>query len=161
METRNIKIDITTAQRWAEGTDKELKELALQTFPELAKKQLPKKWEDLKEIQGYYVTQNSKISTPLSNLVLIEKHNIFATHNQAKSAIAMAKLSQLIAVYNGDWVADWKNLNQNKYCIVSDGKCLSIFKYLMIKEFLAFKDMETAEEFLNNFRDDIETYFNY
>ncbi len=35
METREIKITRETAERWYNGNDKELKELALQTYPEL------------------------------------------------------------------------------------------------------------------------------
>jgi hypothetical protein len=35
METREIKITRETAERWYNGCDKELKELALQTYPEL------------------------------------------------------------------------------------------------------------------------------
>jgi hypothetical protein len=35
METREIKISRETAERWYNGCDNELKELALQTYPEL------------------------------------------------------------------------------------------------------------------------------
>lgn len=161
METRNIKIDITTAQRWAEGTDNELKELALQTFPELRKKQLPKSWEDLEEIKGWYVDPESEV-IPINSLPTTNDNELlFKTQNQAKSAIAMAKLSQLMAVYNGDWVADWDKQYENKYCINSIRNVICIDCFQTTKHFLAFKDRETAEEFLNNFRKDIETYFNY
>jgi hypothetical protein len=161
METRKIKIDITTAQRWAEGTDNELKELALQTFPELRKKQLPKSWEELNEIKGYYVSEGSEIKFAQKYTKYSEHYNVFKTENQAKSSIAMAKLSQVMAVYNGDWVADWENPNEMKYCIQSKSNAINISYFQITKHFLAFKDRETAEEFLNNFRDDIETYFNY
>lgn len=35
---RNLELSQETAKRWYEGTDEELKALALQTYPELAKK---------------------------------------------------------------------------------------------------------------------------
>jgi hypothetical protein len=53
METRNVKISLEMATRWYNGTDKELKELAIQTYPEIAKKELPKTWEDLGQGTGW------------------------------------------------------------------------------------------------------------
>jgi hypothetical protein len=44
METREIKISRETAERWYNGNDKELKELALQTYPELKPKYEVGKW---------------------------------------------------------------------------------------------------------------------
>ena len=44
METREIKISRETAERWYNGCDKELKELALQTYPELKPKYESGKW---------------------------------------------------------------------------------------------------------------------
>jgi len=44
METREIKISRETAERWYNGCDKELKELALQTYPELKPKYEVGKW---------------------------------------------------------------------------------------------------------------------
>ena len=44
METREIKITRETAERWYNGCDKELKELALQTYPELKPKYEVGKW---------------------------------------------------------------------------------------------------------------------
>jgi len=44
METREIKITRETAERWYNGCDKELKELALQTYPELKAKYEVGKW---------------------------------------------------------------------------------------------------------------------
>jgi hypothetical protein len=44
METREIKITRETAERWYNGNDVELKELALQTYPELKTKYEVGKW---------------------------------------------------------------------------------------------------------------------
>ncbi len=44
METREIKISRETAERWYNGDDKELKELAFQTYPELKPKYEAGKW---------------------------------------------------------------------------------------------------------------------
>jgi hypothetical protein len=156
---REIKISLQTATRWFNGTDNELKQLAIQTYPELVKKQLPKSWEGLGKISGYYINGNCEI-IDYSDKVLDTNKNTFATENQAKSALVMAKLSQLIAVYNDGWVADWSDGNQNKYCIICD-KSVRIGVYTNLKKFLTFKTRELAKEFLENFIEDIETYFNF
>ena len=91
---REIKISIETAQRWANGTDEELKGLALQTYPELAKKELPKSWEEIGSIEGYYVDTYSEINDIKSNMNNDEK-NTFVTKEQAEASIALAQLSQL------------------------------------------------------------------
>jgi hypothetical protein len=162
METRNVKISLETAQRWYNGTDNELKELAVQTYPEIAKKELPKSWDELKKISGYFISTISELRkndevSPLLN----EDQNIFATENQAKSSLAMAKLSQLMAVYNDGWVADWSDINQCKFCIVSVSGLIGVDFIHLTKHFLAFKTKELAKEFLASFKEDIETYFNF
>jgi hypothetical protein len=156
---REIKISLETATRWYNGADNELKDLALQTYPELGKKL--KNWEDLKKIKGYYINNNSYISYIESASTFNEYSNLFKTEKQAKSAVAMAKLSQLMSVYNDGWVADWSDFRQDKYCICFKDKKLQVFLYVNIKQFLTFKTVELAEEFLENFREDIETYFNF
>ena len=161
METRNVKISLETATRWHNGTDNELKELALQTYPELAKKELPKSWEDLERIKGWYVSSYSKLFNPLDEIALSYNYKVFKTENQAKSALAMAKLSQLMAVYNDGWVANWEDEDEYKYCIVFMSNSIVINWIRSTKHFLAFKTEELAKEFLANFREDIETYFNF
>jgi len=117
METRKIKLTIDTATRWYNGNDAELKELALTTFPELGKKALPKSWEELGIVDGWYVKSVSGVSKlQETEKVSFQNTNTFATREQAEASIALAQLSQLMKVYNGDWVADWEE-NSNKYCI--------------------------------------------
>lgn len=60
---------------------------------------------------------------PLSwdSLSIIEGYSIkscFNTEKQAKSANAAAKLSQLLAVMNGDWEPDWTNFGESKYAVI-------------------------------------------
>ena len=85
MEAREIKLSIERATRWANGTDEELKSLTLQTYPELAKKQLPKSWEELEKVIGYYIYGGAPHKTTVCETV-ISNQNIFTTENQAKSA---------------------------------------------------------------------------
>jgi hypothetical protein len=133
METRNVKISLETAQRWCNGTNNELKELAVQTYPEVAKKELPKSWEEL--------------GKPYATFINVEQGDAFE---------ALHKLSQLIKVYNDGWKPDWSD-SEYKYCVGFTNEKLDIGNWIDYKQFLAFKDKKTAELFLENFRELIET----
>ena len=129
---RNIQIDLSTATRWYNGADAELKALAVQTFPELEKKQLPKTWEEL----------NPRLFP-------------WATMQQAIASDALAKLSHLREVYRGDWTPDWTDYN-HKYCInFYDGQ-IDKNRAMNFSCFLSFQDEETRDLFLENFRGLIE-----
>jgi hypothetical protein len=159
---REIKISIETATRWYNGADNELKDLALQTYPELGKKQLPKSWEELDIVKGFFVQNDSVIWTADPVKAVPSNQNVFATENLAEShGKAAAKLSQVMAVYNDGWVVDWNDAMQDKWCILFVQKNLKIHSGFVTKHFLTFKTEQLAEEFLSNFREDIETYFNF
>jgi hypothetical protein len=154
---KNLKIEIPQGYE----IDKEKSTFENIVF-KLAKKELPKSWDELGVISGYYIHLSSKVDeyqaqAPLEN----SDQNVFATKNQAKSALAMAKLSQLMAVYNDGWVADWSDINQCKFCIVSVSGLIGVDFIHLTKHFLAFKTKELAKEFLASFKEDIETYFNF
>lgn len=154
---REIKISLETATRWYNGTDAELKELAIQTYPELVKKELPKTWKELSVINGYFVNPaTSSVSDLFKTVTTHNNRNVFATEEQAEASIAMAQLSQLMAVYNDGWMADWTD-GTDKYCI-----CIYANRYRLESKsyygnFLNFKDRKTAELFLENFKDLILT----
>ena len=155
METRNLKISKETANRWYNGSDTELKQLALQTFPELAEKELPKSWEELGDVSGYWVNGFDKTEkvTQLDVKTRLHTNQVFATREQAKASIALAQLSQLMKVYNDGWVADWTNKLQGKYTIELVKDELYKDRLINSNKFLAFKDSETRDLFLENFRD--------
>jgi hypothetical protein len=159
METRNLKISKETANRWYNGNDTELKQLALQTFPELAEKELPKSWEGLGEISGYCVNGFDEIDY-LKDCSTKDRGNktIFATREQAEASIALAQLSQLMKVYNDGWVADYEKGNsQDKYIIDFCQGIIRTEYFRNQQRFLAFKDAKTRDLFLKNFRDLILT----
>jgi hypothetical protein len=155
METRNVKISLETAQRWYNSTDNELKELAVQTYPEIAKKELPKSWEELKEIKGYRTDKLAKVYK-FPDLSNNKSANIFATKEQAEASIAMAQLSQLMKVYNDGWEHDWSDDNQKKYVIYFLKNNIDLDYCYNKQFFLSFKDEETRDLFLENFRELIE-----
>ena len=152
---REIKISQETASRWYNGTDSELKALALQTYPELAVKELPKKWEELKRVEGYFVYGDSDVEYAKESVCKINR-NIFATKEQAEASIAMAQLSQLMAVYNDSWVADWTD-EKCKFVIYFQKNKFVVSNSIGVYRFMNFKNEETAELFLENFKDLIQT----
>lgn len=154
METRNVKISLETAQRWYNSTDNELKELAVQTYPELAKKELPKSWEELEKIDGYYLDTFSH-THDIKTITENKSKNTFATKEQAEASIAMAQLSQLMKVYNDGWEPDW-SIYEPKFCIYFMKNDIILETLRNSKIFLSFKYKETAEIFLENFRELIE-----
>jgi hypothetical protein len=155
MEKRNLSINLDTATRWYNSTDKELKALALETFPELGKKELPKTWEVLKKIDGFFIDNGSNISSLVDCSACDDNKNLFATKEQAEASLALAQLSQLREVYRNGWVPDWKD-NKRKYCIYFESNLINTTYFVAINHFLSFQDEETRDLFLENFRDLIE-----
>jgi hypothetical protein len=155
METRNVKISLETATRWYNGTDNELKELALTTYPELDKKELPKSWEELESVKGFYSDAFSCVGY-LQDVVKESNKNTFATKEQAEASIALAQLSQLMKVYRNGWAPDWED-SEFKYCIEFFNNKIDKEIYMNISKFLSFQDEETRDLFLENFKELIET----
>lgn len=152
MKKRQIELTIETAERWYNGCDRELKELALQTFPELKKKKLPKSWEELKKITGYIVDNQSHIDPTHVCETIHANKNIFATKEQAEASVALAQLSQLREVYRNGWAPDWSD-DEYKDCIIFVKDKIETSEARNINCFLSFEDPETRDLFLDNFRD--------
>ena len=111
METRNVKITLETAKRWYEQGG-EFKEMALSAFTEAELNPVRNEWERKLNgtvITGYYMGLSSGIygrKTTCSN----SDKSTFKTEKQAKSALAYAQITQLMALpeYNDNWVPDWR-----------------------------------------------------
>jgi hypothetical protein len=68
----------------------------------LAKKELPKRWEELKKIKGYYTGASGFIGFGTYNTDS-QNENIFVTKEQAEASIALAQLSQLELACENDY----------------------------------------------------------
>lgn len=109
-------------------------------------------WEGLGNISGVvFIGARSEFfeasGVPASN----SNRNIFLTEKHAKSALAMAQISQLIPYYGGEITNDeWKDSSIRKYIIFRKmsyvGRCEAYSNY----EFLAFHTAEQRDEFLKN-----------
>ena len=121
METRNVKVSLETAKRWYEQGG-EFKEMALSAFSEYELKPIKNEWGSKilgKDIDGFYISSLSHV-TQFNQSCYKRDKATFKTEKQAKSALAYAQLTQLMALpeYNGDWVPDWVE-NDTKYTIVT------------------------------------------
>ena len=109
-------------------------------------------WEGLGNISGVvFIGSRSEFfeasGVPASN----SNRNMFLTEKHAKSALAMAQISQLIPYYGGEITNDeWKDSSIRKYIIFRKmsyvGRCEAYSNY----EFLAFHTAEQRDEFLKN-----------
>ena len=154
---RTLKLSLEKA-RELYGKYQEMDELILANFTkeELEKKELPKSWWKLDDVRGFGISTNdSKIYKTLNEEFV---SMIFATQKQAKSALAMAQLSQLKKVYNDDWEADFSN-NEDKFTIGRSANVLYEDTKTSTYHFLAFKSKEIRSEFLKNFKQLIWEYF--
>lgn len=107
-------------------------------------------------IKGYWISGASRICNTIdcSGTVHYDKknYNIFATEKQAKSALAMARISQIMANDErfGGTVTDeeWENNNIYKYSIIRDGNQIVTDTFFTIYIFLAFHTTEQRYLFL-------------
>ena len=163
MEARNVKVSLETAKRWYEQGG-EFKEIALSAFTEAELNPVRNEWERKflgKEIKGYYLA-NSKILGARCNCDILCK-NIFKTEKQAKSALAYAQLTQLMALpeYNGDWVPDWSNDDEHKYIIRRYENGIGINCFIDTYCPISFKKAEIRNRFLENNFDLLKEYFEF
>ncbi len=82
------------------------------------------------------------------------------TEKQAKSALAYAQITQLMALpcYNGDWVPDW-NEAITKYCIERTNKNLKKSEHCHLFIPICFKSSEVRDVFLQNNEKLLKQYF--
>ena len=120
----------------------------------LTKKELPKSWDELKWIKGFKVGEYNMIVNKKGATYNFNA-NLFATKEQAEASIALAQLSQLLAVYKDDE----KTASSYFIKFYEDGEpyVFNMFVNQQMQSFLSFKDLGTAELFLTNFKDLILT----
>ena len=164
---KTIKLSLDQARKMY-GKNPEMDELLLANFSkeELTKKELPKSWNEARPTSGYKITYNSYgtiiTKLPEFNHSKYDCKAIFATEKQARSALAMAQLSQLMAVYNDGWEynpdGNFKNTSR-AYVLIRKHNGIKQDYFENNWAFLAFKSAEIRDEFLKNFEPLIKEYF--
>ena len=161
METRNVKITLETAKRWYEQGG-EFKEMALSAFTDAELNPVRNEWESKilgKDIDGFYISSLSYV-IQFKNNCSKRDNATFKTEKQAKSALAYAQLTQLMALpeYNGDWVPDWTDDN-TKFIIRRCGNTIAFDFYTKTYYSIAFKTPEIRDRFMKNNYDLLKEYF--
>ena len=115
---------------------------------------LPKTWEELKNIYGYYISSSSEI-TP-SSVINASNYtkNIFPTKELAEAVLVLAQLLQLRDKYNGD--NKGFIYNKDNYCITFVHNRIEKSVYFYSQRVLAFRTKELRDEFYDNFKELIE-----
>ena len=142
MEERSIKISIEKAREWY-SYGGELKKLALSVFTEKEIKEnvLPNTWEEFcemypKKINEWHINDDS---------------NIKSLKKVGEQHLAQIKLHQLRDCYRQDWMPDWNDENQIKWCIYFEKNIFVVKSIYHRSHFLSFQSEEIARKFLNNF----------
>lgn len=111
--------------------------------------------EDLKNIRGVYINYNSSIQECEVSPDDTNK-NVFLNEKYAKSALALAQISQLLPYYDSN--VNWENIKY-KYCIVKQHNKIVIRPWSSVYHSLAFNSMEEAERFLKYNKQLVKDYF--
>lgn len=120
------------------------------------KPKLPKKWEDLKELSGFYITANSDIYNVVGIKQSDKDKNTLPKKELADAMLAMCQLLYLIDIYNDGWVPDWVNAGCMKFVITNVNGKLRTGIVSSVSHPIAFKNSDVRDEFLTNFRDLLE-----
>ena len=151
METKEMKIQAPEGYE----IDRENSTFEKIVFKKV-ERELPKKWEDLMGVSGFYVDSHSKVNVFRGCFAKEETKNIFPTKEEAKACLALAQLCQLRDKYNDGWKPDWNNGKEYKYSIVINTGRPFVETYFNVQKVLSFKTEELRDKFLENFKDLIE-----
>ena len=146
---KNLKINVP------EGYEIDKDESTFENIVFKKKNELPKSWEDLRRIEGWWSGSNCEILPSNSGTFFFNK-NVFKKKEQAVASLALAQLSQLRDVYRQGWTPDWENDKAIKYCIIFYDDGLYVDTFTHQHNFISFQDMETVTLFLKNFKELIE-----
>lgn len=113
-------------------------------------------WEDIKKINGIYIDSYSDFSSCVGRSNSHRHHNVFLNEKYAKSALALAQISQLLPYYDSkvNWFSDIY-----KYCITKEFDKLVIRKWQSAYQLLAFNTEEEAQRFLKHNEQLVKDYF--
>lgn len=102
-------------------------------------------WEDIESISGNYLNLDGKLNfctRPCKAIYINEKY--------AKSALAMAQISQLMPYYGGPIAKEeWNNPGIYKYCIENNSNSIDLTLHNNKVEFLAFHTLEQRRKFMS------------
>lgn len=108
-------------------------------------------WKDLKNITGVYISTFSKfnqVNEPRDSTYV--NLNIFKSEKYAKSALALAQISQLMPHYGGEITdEEWKNVRLKKYGVLFYYCKIATNIYYDTKQMIGFHTEEQLNRFLS------------
>ena len=151
MERKEVKIEVPEGFE----IDREKSTFEKIIFKKV-ERDLPKRWEDLYEVKGWFVDSQSDVVTSGDMRTADSVKNRFPTKEEAEACLALAQLCQLRDRYNNGWKPNWEDGNLDKYLI--EVRCGELTKTSsnLYQRLLAFKTGNLRDKFLENFRDLIE-----
>lgn len=153
METKELKIRVPEGYE----IDKEKSTFEKIVFKKVDKG-LPKTWEEVGVIKGWYTYAGGSINYFSEGIsTKCADRNIFPTKEEAEASLALAQLCQLRDIYNDGWKPNWEDYNETKYCIEFCQGRIETIDRVNCHKILTFKTEELRDKFLENFRDLIET----
>lgn len=150
-----VNLSLETATEMYNSGVESLKAFALENYPELGKKPLPKTYKEaFSDVEGFKlnVGTNTFITQCNDALEVRNKDIVFRTCGQAEAVIALAQLSQLMAIYNDGWVPCY-NGKEEYYTILISNNVPIAGTTRNAARFLVFKSEKLRNEFLKHFRD--------
>ena len=127
--------------------------------------EVPEFWSDKedKEAKGYFIGFESNIVYHTPTQYNHREHKYFATKRQAKAALAMAMISQIMAndvEHFGGAITDeeWEDLTVEKYAICRLNNAISLMCSYLDYRILAFHTEEQRDLFLEKYRDLVKDY---
>ena len=150
METKEMKIQVPEGYE----IDREKSTFENIVFKKAGRK-LPKKWEDLYMVKGWFVDFHSDVVTTNIMHTADSVKNRFPTKEEAEACLALAQLCQLRDRYNDGWKPDWNDVNE-KYIIYFHADKIIRGDTCRAQSVLHFKAKKLRDKFLENFRDLIE-----
>ena len=118
------------------------------TFECIKFKPIAKVWSDIERIRGKYITDSSDIED-VECKRFEEDKNVFISEKYAKSALAMAQISQLLPYYGGFFTdEEWKDPKVKKYCIIRTRDDIDYVENTFTYRFIAFRTSEYRKKFM-------------
>lgn len=122
----------------------------------------PKTWEECmnklnnSKTKFCYITSASELYESYSYPKDTTGYNTLPSKEIAEKFLILQKLYTCRQAYVGDWKPDWTNTDVPKYVIKAAKNELKVNTYYSDNRSFSFPTLEMAEEFLKNFKSDLE-----
>ena len=148
---KDININLTIKQG---ASEEEITALVAAEVKKHTKPKFPK-WEQLGTISGWHVNSCNKVEHSTGDTMPGYAKHLWPTKELAEASLALLELARLRDYVNDGWKPDWTTDNC-KHCITIAEDEVSKEVWCSVQYFLAFKDSETRDGFLEAYRDLIE-----